>query len=356
MSIIQPNFLASAASVFGTVWPYVVAVLLFLMMIIIHEFGHFIFAKMLGVRVNEFSVGFGPTLFKHQGKETLYSVRLIPFGGYCAMEGEDESSNDSRAFCNKAAWRRFLIVAAGAIFNIIFGFVLVLIYFAPAGAIATNTVASFSKDATSVNYGLKEGDEILAVDGRRCLTANEIAYAFSAVKDNKIDLTVKRNGEKQLLKNVEFKLTEQDGIRYLTRDFDFYYAKNNFKTYISQSFKYTVSFGRTVWFSLVDLIGGRYSLNQVSGPVGVASALGQATKIGLDSLLPMLCLITINLGIFNLLPIPALDGGRLVFLLFEMIARKPVPQKYEAIVHGVGFIILMGFVALVTLKDIIGFF
>ncbi len=161
VSIIQPNFLASAASVFGTVWPYVVAVLLFLMMIIIHEFGHFIFAKMLGVRVNEFSVGFGPTLFKHQGKETLYSVRLIPFGGYCAMEGEDESSNDSRAFLQQSRLAQIFNCCGRRDFQYHFSALFWCLYiFAPAGAIATNTVASFSKDATSVNYGLKEGDEI----------------------------------------------------------------------------------------------------------------------------------------------------------------------------------------------------
>lgn len=343
-------------SALDNIWPYLVAILLFLVIIVVHEFGHFIFAKMLGVRVNEFAVGFGPTLIKWQGKETKYSVKLIPFGGYCAMEGEDDESSDARAFCNKSAWRRFLIVAAGAVFNIILGFTLIMFYFAPATGIATNTVDYFAENASSVTTGLRAGDTILKVDGRSCLTATEIDYAFTAVKDNKIDLVVRRDGEKIELKNVEFQMDELEGIKYLKRDFAYKYAKNNFKTFFTQSFKYTVSYGRTVWFSLVDLIGGRYSLNAVSGPVGVASALGQATKIGLDALLPMLCLITINLGIFNLLPIPALDGGRLVFILFEMVFRKPVPQKYEALVHGIGFAVLMLFLVFVTLKDIFGFF
>ncbi len=346
----------SLLQVLNNIWPYAVAVLLFLLIIVVHEFGHFISAKFLGVRVNEFSVGFGPTLFKWQGKETKYLIKLIPFGGYCAMEGEDEESHDERAFCNKSAWRRFIIVAAGAIFNIILGLVLIMIYFAPASGIATTTVDYFGENATSVVSGLKEGDTILKVDGRSCLTATEIDYAFTAVTDNRIDLLVKRNGEKLLLKNVEFQIDEIEGVKFLKRDFAYKYAKNNFKTFLTQSLKYTVSYGRTVWFSLVDLISGRYSLNAVSGPVGVASALGQATKIGIDALLPMLCLITINLGIFNLLPIPALDGGRLVFILYEMIFRKPVPQKYEAVVHGIGFAILMLFIAFVTLKDIFGFF
>lgn len=325
-------------------------------MVVVHEFGHFVVAKLMGVRVNEFSVGFGPTLFKWKGKETEYAIRLIPFGGYCAMEGEDETSEDKRAFCNKAAWRRFLIVAAGAIFNIIFGFILVIAYFAPASAIATNTVGTFDKAAVSCEYGLKAGDEILSVDGRHCITASEIDYAFTAVKDNKIDLVVRRNGKKTELKDVVFNMKKQDGINVLQRDFNYKFEKNGFFVCIKQAFKFTVSFARIVWFSLIDLIGGRYSLNAVSGPVGVASALGEATKLGLDVLLPMLSLITVNLGVFNLLPIPALDGGRLVFILAEMIIRKPVPQKYEALVHTVGFILLMLLIVVITFKDIIGFF
>ena len=356
MIVIEPTACFSAVSLFSTVWPYVIAVLLFLFMIVVHEFGHFIFAKMLGVRVNEFSVGFGPQLIKWSGKETKYSIRLIPFGGYCAMEGEDESSDDPKAFCNKAAWRRFLIVAAGALFNIIFGFILLLIYFAPAGGIATNTVASFAENAVSVQSGLEVGDTIVKVDGRSCLTANELGYAFSAVEDEKVDLVVKRNGEKIQLKDDQFDIAEAEGIKYFKRDFNLQYQKNSFTTCITQSFKYTISYARIVWFSLVDLVRGKYSMNEVSGPVGVASALGEATKSGIDVLLPMLCLITVNLGVFNLLPIPALDGGRLVFILFEMIARKPVPQKYESIIHAAGFIILMLFLVFVTLKDILGFF
>ena len=325
-------------------------------MVVIHEFGHFISAKLLGVRVNEFSVGFGPQIIKWQGKETKYSIRLIPFGGFCAMEGEDEGSKDPRAFCNKAAWKRFIIVSAGAVFNIIFGLSLMMIYFAPAGAIATNTVASFTENAVSQQSGLEVGDEIISIDGRNCLTVTEIGYAFSSVPDNKVDLVVKRNGVKTELKNVEFQMEEIEGVKYFKRDFNFQYKENTFGTFIGQSVRYTVSYGRVVWFSLVDLIRGRFSLNEVSGPVGVATALGQAAKRGLDTLLPMLCLITVNLGVFNLLPVPALDGGRLVFILYEMIFRKPVSQKYESVIHGVGFLLLMLFLAFVTLKDILGFF
>ena len=350
------DFLGGALDVLGTVYPYVIAVFLFLFMIIVHEFGHFLFSKILGVRVNEFSVGFGPKIFSKKFKETVYSVRAIPFGGFCALEGEDEKSNDPKAFCNKESWKRLIILAAGAVFNLIFGLIIVMIYFAPASAIATNTVDSFTENATSKVSGLREGDEILKVDGRGCLTANEIMFAFSAVEDNKVDLLVKRNGEKKLLKNVEFVMTEENGVKYLSRDFYLRFEENNFGTFITQSFRYTVSFGRTVWFSFIDLIGGKYSLNEVSGPVGVASVLGQATKIGLDTLLPILALITVNLGIFNLFPLPALDGGRILFVIVEMIIGKPVKPKYENLIHSIGFALLMIFAVLITLKDIYGFF
>ncbi len=349
----------SFASFFGSVWPYLIAILLFLLMIVIHEFGHFIFAKMLGVRVNEFAIGFGPTIFKKQGKETLYSLKLIPFGGYCAMEGEDEGSNDPKAFCNKKPWRRFLIVIAGALFNIIFGFVLLVTYLSTSlsgSLIGTTTVHSFDKNAVSCQSGLQAGDTILRVDGRSCITETELGYAFSAVEDEYVDLVVERDGEEIELKNVRFEIEEEKGIKYFKRDFWLVGEEKTVGGVIVAAGKYTVSYSRTVLFSLVDLISGKFSLNEVSGPVGVASALGEATTMGLSVLLPMLCLITINLGVFNLLPIPALDGGRLIFILFEMIFRKPVPQKYESVVHAAGFILLMLFAAFITLKDVIGLF
>ncbi len=344
------------AAIWGAVWPIAVAILLFLLIIVVHEFGHFIIAKIMGVRVNEFAIGFGPTLVKWQGKETKYAIRLIPFGGFCAMEGEEEDSDDPKAFCNKKPIRRFFIVVAGAVFNIILGLVIMMVYFAPEKVLPTTTVHSFIENSTTQASGLKEGDTILKVDGRSCLTVVELNYAFTAVKDGEVDLLVRRNGKKVLLEDVRFDTAEADGIKFLQRDFYYTAEKNDFGTYISQSVKHTVSYGRMVWFSLVDLIRGRYNINQVSGPVQVVGTMGEAAQMGLDFLLPILCLITINLGVFNLLPLPALDGGRLVFILFEMIFRKPVPQKYESLVHGIGFVALMLIMVLIVFKDIIGLF
>jgi regulator of sigma E protease len=189
-------------ALWNNVWPYLVAILLFLTLIIIHEFGHFISAKLLGVRVNEFAVGFGPKIFSKQGKETKYSLNLIPLGGYCAMEGEDENSADEKAFCNKAAWRRFLIVVMGAVFNLILGLIIVAIILAPTKMFATTTIAEFSETAVSAKSGLMANDTILEVDGRRIFTTYDLSYAFTNVKDGKVDIVVNRDGEKVELKSV----------------------------------------------------------------------------------------------------------------------------------------------------------
>ena len=153
-------------------------------MIVIHEFGHFLAAKLMGVRVNEFSVGFGPALFKKQGKETLYALRAVPFGGYCAMEGEDNGSEDPRAFCNKAAWRRFIIIIAGAAFNIIFGFVLVMCMLSPAKRFITTTVDGFHEQSRSSEV-LQEGDRIMRVGGRRVLSVYDLSYCLRSCETAK---------------------------------------------------------------------------------------------------------------------------------------------------------------------------
>lgn len=339
-------------NVLNNIWPYAIAILLFLVLIVIHEFGHFIAAKLLGVRVNEFALGMGPKLLKWGKGETQYSINLLPIGGYCAMEGEDESSGDARAFCNKKPWRRFLIVVMGAVFNLILGLILVGITLIPQERFTTTTVDSFRQNAVSVQYGLQEGDKITHVDGRKIFTTYDLSYAFSNVDDGMIDITVKRNGKKVELKDVKFANEELDGISYLTVDFYVVGREKTFTSFISQTFDTAISNCAVVYRSLIDLIAGRYGISAMSGPVGVTAAIGSVAKQSLIDIIPIMALITINLGLFNLLPLPALDGGRLVFILFEMIFRKPVPQKYEAIVHAVGMILLLAFMAVISFKDI----
>lgn len=344
--------ISAILSFLNNAWPYAVAVLVFLILIIIHEFGHFIVAKLNGVKVNEFAVGFGPKLFKFQKGETLYSFNLIPLGGFCAMEGEDEASDNDRAFCNKAAWRRFTIVAAGAFFNIVLGIILVAVSLIPGKLFGTNIVAKFDDNAKSAQSGLNEKDEIIKIDGRRVFTNYDLQYALTGVDDGTVDMVVIRNGEKVTLNDVEFETFQEGGIKYLKRDFWVYGREKSFWNYIKQTGLETISYARVVWFSLIDLICGKFGLNAISGPVGVTAAIGTVAKQNLFNLFPIMALITINLGIFNLLPIPALDGGRLVFIIYEMIFKKPVPQKREALVHTVGIIILFAFMIFITFKDI----
>ncbi len=344
--------ISAVLNVLNNIWPYLIAIFLFLLLILIHELGHFIAAKLLGVRVNEFAIGFGPKLLSWGKGETKYAVNLVPLGGYCAMEGEDEASGDSRAFCNKKAWRRFLIVVMGAVFNLLLGLVLVAVILIPDKRFTTTVVDSFHEKATSSQYGLKEGDKIVAVDGRHIFTTYDLSYSFSNIKDGTIDITVKRDGKTKELKDVKFESEKIDGINYLTVDFYVKGEEKTFTSYIRHTFDTAISYCAVVYRSLADLITGRYGISAMSGPVGVTVAIGTAAKQSLMNLLPIMALITINLGLFNLLPLPALDGGRLVFILFEMIFRKPVPQKYEAIVHAVGFALLIGFMLIITFKDI----
>lgn len=334
-------------------WPYLVAVLLFIILILIHEFGHFISAKLLGVRVNEFAIGFGPKIFSFKGKETKYSVNLIPLGGYCAMEGEDENSTDEKAFCNKAAWRRFIIVVMGAVFNLLLGLIIVAIILAPVEVFHTTTVAKFEDTAISAQSGLQVNDTILKVDGRRIIAINDLSYAFTNVKDGKVDLTVKRDGEKVELKDVKFESETIDGIDFLTVDFIVYGEKKTVGSYIKNTVKTAASYTAVIWRSFIDLLSGKYGISAVSGPVGVTVAIADVAKQNLASLLPMMAFISINLGLFNLFPIPALDGGRLMFILYEMIFRKPVPQKFESVVHTIGFVLLFGFMLLIVAKDVL---
>ncbi len=344
--------ISAILNVLNSVWPYAVAILLFLILIIIHEFGHFIAAKLLGVRVNEFAVGFGPKLFKWGKGETKYAINAFPLGGYCAMEGEDEASGDSRAFCNKKPWRRFLIVVMGAVFNLLLGFVLVAITLMPQERFTTTTVDVFHENSVSSQYGLREGDKIVEVDGRKIFTTYDLSYAFSNIDDGTIDITVKRDGKKLKLDDVKFASEEIDGINYLTVDF---YVKGRNKTFfgfIGHTINTAISNCAVVYRSLIDLITGRYGISAMSGPVGVTAAIGSVAKQNLFDIIPIMALITMNLGLFNLLPLPALDGGRLVFILFEMIAGKPVPQKYESIIHAVGLALLLLLMVIVSFKDI----
>ncbi len=338
----------------------IIGILLFELIIFIHEGGHFITAKLCGVKVNEFALGMGPKIIKFKKGETLYSLRLFPIGGFCSMEGEDSESDDKRAFINKKVWQRMIIVVAGAVMNIILGLILMLITLAPNQYFASSTVAVFADNATSSDQ-LMVGDEIKKINGYDIMTSMDMSFAFATAKSNKLSMTVLRNGETVNLTDVQLPTVESDGKEILQLDFKVAAIENNFGTLMSQTFLSTVSTVRMVWASLAGLVTGRFGFNEVSGPVGMTSAISQAAASGLETsfwdalsnLIYIMMIITVNLGVVNLLPIPALDGGRLVFLIIEAIRRKPIKPEHEGYVHAVGMLILFAFMIIISIKDVI---
>ena len=340
----------------------IIAILIFGLIIAIHELGHFFVAKACNVKVNEFSIGMGPAILKSKKSETQYSWRLFPIGGFCAMEGEDESSDDSRALNKKPVWQRILICVAGAVMNIILGFILVLIMVSTSNNLVTTTVRGFAQNASSQETGLKVNDKIVKVNGLSILTVNDLSYSFMTDKDGIFDMVVIRDGKKVKLSGVALSKEKiENGKDKILLDFALYRDNKNVGTVLTHSFKTTVSTAKTIWISLGDLIKGKYSLNDMSGPVGIVSVIGDSMKPSnssnfaemMQNILYLAAFITINVGIFNLLPLPALDGGRIVFLIIEAIRGKPVKPEHEGIVHFIGIALLMILMVIVTFNDII---
>ncbi|MCR5817155.1 MAG: site-2 protease family protein [Ruminococcus sp.] len=337
----------------------IIAVLIFSLIIAIHEFGHFAVAKLCGVKVNEFSIGMGPCLLKKKKGETQYSLRALPIGGYCAMEGEDSKSEDGNAFCNKSVPRRVAIVVAGAVMNLILGFILLVISTIVNAPITTTQISWFEENAVSNASGLEIGDKIIECNGMRIFTDMDLSYQFQSDEDGKFDMVVIRDGEKKELEDVE--LTKNEGTLHI--DFKVAPQKANPLTVLSYAGRSTLSYGRLIYISLGDLISGTYHLNDLSGPVGIVNAIGdviedEAKEESIDwaalwnKMLSMAAFITINVGLFNLLPLPALDGGRLMFLIYEAITRHPVKPEHEGMVHFIGIVLLMLLMLIVTFNDI----
>lgn len=346
---------------FGTVWnkawPIIIAILFFGLIIFIHEFGHFIFAKLFKVKVNEFALGMGPTLFKFQGKETKYALRLFPIGGFVSMEGEDEESDEEGSFSKKPVWQRMIIVVAGATFNLILGLIICSIILATSDGIATTKIDSFEKNSVSSQYGLQAGDKIVKIDGKRVYSSYDLSFLMQRSSDGIFDFVVERDGENVELNDVKFETREIDGRNTIIYDFIVVGVRSNFKNVVKYSFGEAASISRIVYLSLFDLITGQYGLSDLSGPVGTVQIIAEVAQDSVSSfdftnLLTIMALITINIGLFNLLPIPALDGGRFFFMLIELIFRKPVPAKYENWIHAAGLVLLLLFMAVVSFSDI----
>lgn len=314
-------------------------------MIIIHEGGHFLFAKLFKVKVNEFSLGMGPVLLKKQKGETQYSLRAFPIGGFVKMEGEDENSEEEGAFNKKKVYQKILIVIAGAIMNIVLGFIiLVFITSLTTGDFKTTKVDK----PLSSQPALLAGDVVTEIDNNRIISNIDIPFLIMRLKGDTTTVKVIRNN-KEITIN-DYKLVNEEGTIIL--GFTPVIEKKNALNVVSNSAKLTVSIVRMVWLSLLDLVTGKIGIEQASGPIGLTTAVGQAADSGAASLFTLIAFITINLGVFNLLPLPALDGGRLVFLLIEALRGKPVKAEYEGYVHFAGFILLMLLMVLVTFNDI----
>ncbi|MDY4785030.1 MAG: M50 family metallopeptidase [Pygmaiobacter massiliensis] len=330
------------------------ALFVFGLVVFVHELGHFVTAKMSGIKVNEFAIGMGPTLF-HFGKgETKYALRLFPIGGFVSMEGEDEESNDERSYTRAPLKNRILVIIAGGVMNLILGFVILTVLVSNEHAITSRTVAEFLPNASTQASGLQVGDEIVGVNGRRCFIANDLIYEFLRTQNGIADLEVIRSGQRITLDNVKFDTqpTEDENLKTIVIDFRVLPIEKTPITIVKEAGLWTCSLARMVFLSVMDLITGRVAVNTLAGPVGVVSVISDAVSYGWDSLAMVMALITINLGVFNLLPVPALDGGKLFLLLVEAIRRKPIPEKYEIFINSAGFVLLMGLMAFATFNDI----
>lgn len=340
----------------------IIALLVIGFLTLIHEFGHFICAKMFGVPIREFSIGMGPQVFSKIGKKsgTKYGIRLFPIGGFVSMEGENGTSEDPNAFNNINPWKKIIITVAGPVVNIIFAFIVMFFIVIFSKTLVSTTIGRFNDDALS-NGKLMIGDEIVKVGKTHVYTGREVVYEIMNQGDEAIDITVVRNGETLLVEDVVFPTIKESGVWFGEVDFKLYTLDSlenvDFFDYLSQSFHMSISAFKMIWDSIIGLITGRFGMQAVSGPVGMTGAIGQAAQNGLSSLMYLVVVISMNLGVFNLLPIPALDGGHLVFHLIDAVAgRKVVKKETEDMIHTVGIMILFAFMILISFKDIFSLF
>ena len=335
----------------------ILAILAFGMLVIVHEFGHFITAKRGGVQVNEFWIGMGPTLLKKEHNGTLYCLKLLPFGGACVMEGEDEDSESEHAFGKASLPRRMLIVAAGALMNFLVGFLIVLAVIqpnGPNGGYIVSTIDSIDPASTAAaEGGLQAGDEILEVDGYNILLRSDFEIALARGADTTYEVVVRRDGEKITLPAVVLEATieGEDGRKMIGLTFT--EQPDSIGMHVNMAVRTSLNYARLVWVSLGMLVSGQVGVDQLSGPVGVASVMATTASYSISAFLQLVAFISINLGVMNLLPLPALDGGRLVFLIIEGIRRKPVPAKYEGYIHAAGLMLLLALMVYVTGQDIV---
>ena len=330
-------------------------IVLFGVLIAIHEFGHFITAKLLGVKVNEFAIGMGPALWTRQRGETLYALRAFPVGGYCAMEGEDEDTGDPRAFSRQKGWKKIIILCAGSFMNFLLGLVIMVALALGVTQVSAPIISGFMDGfALEGESGLMVGDRLLEIDGHAIwLRSDAFLYLDRNDGVSGVDLVVERDGQRVVLD--DFPMTRAIEMEELSLPGRLRYG-----------FLQTVDFVRIVWVSLGDLVTGRVAVSQLSGVIGVVdvvSEIGEQTQdqaqsalAGVLDVLSMMALIAVNLAVMNMLPIPALDGGRIFFVLLNgllfAVAKRRIPEKYEGYVHAGAFVVLLALMAVVALHDV----
>lgn len=344
----------------------VFAILLFSFLIFIHELGHFIAAKLSGVQVNEFAIFMGPALFKKQVGDTLYSIRCIPIGGYCAMEGEEEETDSPHSFQKAAWWKRLIILLAGSFMNFFVGVLIMFIVFAPAKQFVTPVIEKFESYSTvNRDGGLQAGDRILEIDGEKIYLQTDFSMILSLNHGDIHDLVVERNGKKVKLDNFlmeRHSVTGEDGVTQELYGLNFAVVNADIPTKAVYAWNSSLNTVRMVRLSLQMLLTGKAGLKDMTGPVGIVKIMSDAAdsseKVS-EAIMNMLYFggfIAINLSVMNLLPIPALDGGRAVALLLSTtiggVTKKKINPKYEGYIHSVGMILLLGLTAVILFKDI----
>ena len=342
------------------------AILLFSLLVFVHELGHFVCAKLSGIQVNEFALFLGPAIFKKQVGETLYSIRCIPFGGYCAMEGEDEDTDNPRAFHRAAWWKRFIVLIAGAAMNFIIGVAMFAIVYAPSEVFIMPVVDTIEEGCLLAGEeGIQSGDRIVELDGEKIYLYTNFSTFLSMNEGEIHDLVLERNGELVVLDDFAMKKAEfvnEDGTTSLRYGFNFSLEEATFSGKLAYTWNTVLDTIRNIRLSLNMLFTGKAGIQDLSGPVGIVdqmSQVAQESPTWIDAALNLIwfgAFLAINLAVMNLLPIPALDGGRVVCLLLttaaEAIIRKKIDPKYEGHLHTGGMILLLALMAFVMFKDI----
>ena len=352
-----------------------IAILMFGVLIAVHELGHFLSAKLFGIKVNEFAIGMGPAIWKKQRGETLYALRALPVGGFCGIEGEDGDSDDPRAFPKKPLWQRLLVLAAGSIMNLLAGFLIALVIyllcsFSGDYVLANNELSGFMDGfPLQSESGLLPGDRILSVDGLRVHNTRDFSLFMSLSDGEQVDLVIRRDGKRIRLEDFPLQLREftlEDGSTVLR--YGLYFTSDPLTPLraVREAYFDCTYYARVVWVSLKLLVTGGAGVEDLSGPVGIVKAISDAgvsaptVGEGLLNVFSLIAFIAVNLAVMNLLPIPAQDGGRifstLIFLLLEkLLGRKPSP-KIEGGIHAVGLLLLLALMAFVMFHDIIRLF